>query len=147
MKGVTLMSETNFDSMVFYASWYKAADDLGEEFRNKMINQLLRYGLFGDVPDNSNDIVADMMFKMAKPNVDSNIKKKIDGRKGGRKPGNKDKDKKPETSGLSNANGNGNANANANGNVNGNALPSSDHPPYGGTGGDTLSEADEWRQY
>ena len=117
-----------YESMVFYASWYETANKYGNAFRDKMLNQLIRYALYGDTPDNSDDPVADMMFSMAKPNIDSNIKKKIDGRKGGRKPGgqagNQNASKKRITSGLSNANVNGNANANANdnGNVNDNVL-------------------------
>ena len=103
----------NFDSMIFYASWYENANEQGEEFRNKMLNQLLRYGLYGEEPDNSNDPVAKMMFKMAKPNIDSNIQKRIDGRKGGRPKKNHTK-----TTGLSNGNVNDNVNVNDNANVN-----------------------------
>lgn len=131
MKEVILME--NYDSMVFYASWYQNADAIGKEFRDKMLNQLIRYGLFGEIPDNSDDPIADMMFKMAKPNIDSNIKKKIDGRKGGRKPGGQSGNtnaKKRITSGLSNGNvnvnGNVNANDNDNANVNGNGNVNDD---------------------
>lgn len=102
----------NFDSMVFYASWYENADEQGEEFRNKVVNQLLRYGLYGEEPDNKADPLANMMFKMAKPNIDSNIQKRIAGRKGGRSK------KSALTSGLSNGNVNANVNGNDNANVN-----------------------------
>lgn len=103
----------NFDSMIFYASWYENANEQGEEFRNKMLNQILRYGLYGEEPDNSSDPIANMMFKMAKPNIDSNIQKRIDGRKGGRPKKNHTK-----TTGLSNANANANVNGNGNANDN-----------------------------
>lgn len=103
----------NFDSMVIYASWYEIASKRGETFRDKMLNQIIRYGLYGEEPDNSADPVADMMFGMAKPNIDSNIQKRLDGRKGGRPKKNHTK-----TTGLSNGNVNVNVNDNDNDNVN-----------------------------
>ena len=103
----------NFDSMIFYASWYENANEQGKEFRDKMLNQILRYGLYGEEPDNSDDPVAKMMFNMAKPNIDSNIEKRLNGRKGGRPKKNHTK-----TTGLSNGNVNVNVNDNDNANVN-----------------------------
>ena len=34
-----------FDSMIFFGSWYENAEEHGEEFKKKMIDQILRYGL------------------------------------------------------------------------------------------------------
>jgi len=112
-----------FKSMVFYVSWYEIADQHGEKFRNKVINQLLRYGLYGEVPENKTDPLAKMMFEMAKPSIDANIKKKVYGAKGGRPgapKGNQNAKKKQITIGLSNvdADANEDADADADANVN-----------------------------
>lgn len=112
-----------FKSMIFYSSWYETANKHGAKFRDKIINQLLRYGLYGELPDNSSDPVMEMMFEMAKPNIDANIQKKINGAKGGRpKKTGKNSDEKTilKPQGLSNADANANANANADAYANGN---------------------------
>lgn len=128
-----------YESVVMYGSWLKIARaKLPEPDVCRLMVQLMEYGLSGKVPDNSDNLVMDIIFDMAKPNIDSNIRKKVNGRKGGRKPGGqagnhnakKGEEKNEEkriTYGLSNDNVNGNANANANDNVNANgnanALP------------------------
>lgn len=128
-----------YESVVMYGSWLEIArSKLSEPDVCRLMVQLMEYGLSGKVPDNSDNIVMDIIFDMAKPNIDSNIRKKVNGRKGGRKPGGqagnrnakKGEEKNEEkriTYGLSNDNVNGNANANANDNVNANgnvnALP------------------------
>lgn len=127
----------NFDSMVFYASWYENAEKHGAKFRDKMLNQLLRYGLFGELPNNSTDPVADMMFGMAKPNIDSNIQKRIDGRKGGRPKKNHTK-----TTGLSNGNVNVNVNDNDNANVNENEDGASASEPLGAARSEPIEKVD-----
>lgn len=110
----------NLESMVFYATWYEAADDEGEEFRNKFVNQVLRYGLYKEIPDNSDNPIANAMFKLIKPLIDSNVEKRKNGRKGGRP-----KKNPAETSGLSNGNVNANVNGNDNANVNENVNEAS----------------------
>lgn len=127
----------NFDSMVFYASWYENAEKRGEEFRDKMLNQLLRYGLFGEIPNNTLDPVADMMFGMAKPNIDSNIQKRLDGRKGGRPKKNHTK-----TTGLSNGNVNANVNGNDNANVNENEDGASASDSLGAVRSEPIEQVD-----
>ena len=124
-----------YESVVMYGSWLEIArSKLEEPDVCRLMVQLMEYGLSGKVPDNSDNLVMDIIFDMAKPNIDSNIRKKVNGRKGGRKPGGqagnrnaKKNEEKRITSGLSNDNVNGNANANANDNVNANgnanALP------------------------
>jgi hypothetical protein len=124
-----------YESVVMYGSWLEIARaKLPEPDVCRLMVQLMEYGLSGKVPDNSDNIVMDIIFDMAKPNIDSNIRKKVNGRKGGRKPGGqagnqnaKKNEEKRITYGLSNDNVNGNANANANDNVNANgnanALP------------------------
>lgn len=111
-----------FESVVMYGSWLEVAkNQLNEDDVCKLMVQLMEYGLYGKIPQNDNQIM-NVIFMMAKPNIDSNIRKKISGRKGGR-PKCKSNGK---TSGLSNANVNGNVNANdnANDNVPPSALPS-----------------------
>lgn len=119
-------------AVIVCGSWLETAREMldSEDDVCRLMVQLMEYGLTGKVPENDN-VIMTTIFKMAKPNIDSNIKKKMDGRKGGRKPGgqqgNKNAEKKRITSGLSNANVNGNANANANDNGNGNESGST--PP------------------
>jgi hypothetical protein len=116
------MAET-FESIVMYKTWLDVArKKLSEEAACKLMVQIMEYGFSGKIPE-FDDPVAEVIFDMAQPNVDSNIKKKINGRKGGRKPGGQSGNKNAKkriTTGLSNGNGNGNGNANANGNGNGN---------------------------
>lgn len=119
-----------FESVVMYGSWLEVArSKLPEDDVCRLMVQLMEYGLTGKIPENENVIMA-TIFEMAKPNIDSNIRKKINGKKGGRKPGgqpgnkNAENEKKRITYGLSNANVNGNANANANDNANDNDIPS-----------------------
>lgn len=131
---------TNFDSMVMYKTWLDVArSQLPEEDACKLMVQIMEYGFTGKVPEFDN-VVMQVIFDMARPNIDSNIKKKINGKKGGRKPGGQpgnknakkpggtpkdENEKKRITTGLSNANANANGNVNANGNANVNANVSS----------------------
>lgn len=117
------MSE-KFESVVMYGSWLETARKwLDEDDVCRVMVQLMEYGLSGKVPENTNKNMA-IIFDMARPNIDANIKKKVDGRKGGRKPGaqpgNENAKKKRITSGLSNADANAYANANADADANAN---------------------------
>ncbi len=121
------MAET-FDSIVMYKTWLDVArSKLSEEDTCKLMVQIMEYGFSGKIPELENPVM-EVIFDMARPNIDSNIKKKINGRKGGRKPGgqpgnkNAEKRKKRITTGLSNGNGNGNANGNAITDGNGTSL-------------------------
>lgn len=144
-----------YESVVMYGSWLEVArSKLEEPEVCRLMVQLMEYGLSGKVPDNSDNIVMDTIFAMAKPNIDSNIRKKISGRKGGRKPGGqagnqnaKKNEEKRITYGLSNGNVNGNANANANDNANDNDndLPAVDHTALGvGADGSPLEDMPDW---
>lgn len=136
---MTLM--TKYNSMVFYQSWYDIAKGYGDDFLNRACRELLEYGLFGTVPDNSDDPVMRMFFDMAKPNIDSNIERKMNGKKGGRPP------KKTKTSGLTSGLSNVdvdadvNADADADTNVNDNlASPTpSDSALEGQSSGEEIS--------
>ena len=128
----------SFDSVVMYESWLDVArSKLPEDEANKLMVQLMEYGFKGIIPRNDN-VIMDVIFEMAKPNIDSNIRNKINGKKGGRKP----KNTRAKTSGLSNANGNANVNGNANGNVN--VLPPVDAPAIEDAGDLHPEEMPEW---
>lgn len=109
------MSE-KYESVVMYGSWLETARKwLNEDDVGRVMVQLMEYGLTGKIPENRNSNMA-IIFDMAKPNIDSNIRKKVGGKKGGRKKAD------AKTIGLSNANGNANDNGNANGNGNDSGL-------------------------
>lgn len=123
------------ESVVMYKSWLEVARSrLSEEDACKLMVQLMEYGLSGKIPQNDNAVMS-LIFDMAKPNIDSNIKKRLNGQKGGRRS--------KKTSGLSNAYADAyvNANAYANENANECATPSASAPVDGGT----ASGADEVR--
>lgn len=102
-------------SVVMYGSWLETARELldNEDDVCRLMVQLMEYGLTGKVPENDN-VIMKTIFKMAKPNIDSNIEKKINGKKGGRPR------KNEKTIGLSNADANADANANADADANAN---------------------------
>lgn len=124
-----------YESFLFYQSWYEAAALLGEEKQTKAIMQIIRYGLYGEVPDNSDDITLRVLLASWMPQVDTAKQR----RRGGAPKGNqnakghgapkgnknaaknKQQNKQP-FNGNGNGNGNGNANANGNGNDNGSSL-------------------------
>lgn len=145
------MAKTN-DSVVIYKSWLETArSHLTEEKANKLMVQLMEYGFDGKLPRND-DPAMDIIFEMAKPNIDSNIQKKINGMKGGRKPGGQPGNKNAKkriTSGLSNVNvnANDNVNVNVNGNDNDNVLPSDGTAAIESAAGSSSEDNDDewWR--
>lgn len=110
-------------SVVMYGSWLETARELldNEDDVCRLMVQLMEYGLTGKVPENDN-VIMKTIFKMAKPNIDSNIEKKINGKKGGRPR------KNEKTIGLSNADANAYANANADADANANENVSGSTP-------------------
>lgn len=74
-----------FDYVIIYRSWFENAAKLGTEKQAVVINQLIRYGLYDEIPDNSNDLMLDLLFSDWKPVVDASKNK----RKGGAPKGNK----------------------------------------------------------
>lgn len=105
-----------YNSMVFYQTWYEIAKSNGEEFLNRAIKQIIEYGLYEKVPDNSKDPIMKMFFDMAKPNIDANIERRKNGKKGGRPRNPKKTDEK--TSGLSNVDVDADVNADADADTN-----------------------------
>lgn len=70
------------DSMIFYDSFFKAAQRLNDEDRLAVYDAILCYGITGEFPDV--DGIAGAIFDMAKPQIDANSRRREDGQKGGR---------------------------------------------------------------
>ena len=77
-------SEKNNRSFVFYDSFYKSAEIFGEEKLIKAIMQIVKYGLYGIEPDNSDDKILEALMINWMPLVDAGQQKK----KGGAPKGN-----------------------------------------------------------
>lgn len=116
------------ESFVFYRSFFEAiAKFRSAEAKAEAYEAIAAYGLYGEEPEGLS-FEADLIFGMAKPQLDANNKRSVDGSKGGRpkKPMVSDKKTsgfKEENHWLSkekpNVNVNANVNANANENVKG----------------------------
>lgn len=110
------------DSMVFYSSFSSAIKRLPPDEQLKALWALLDYGLEGKEPEE--DGLFMMIFDMAKPQIDANIKRKTNGSGGGRPAKtNGYESKKPmvsetKTNGYANEKPNVNVNVNENDNVN-----------------------------
>ena len=79
--------DIEFESMIFYITWYEQLKACGDEFFLKAMYELCEYSFHGVIPDNSNDPLMNMFFNMAKGSIDANIKLRIAGRKGGEAKG------------------------------------------------------------
>ena len=107
------------ESMVFYQSFAKAIKLMPEELQLQALWSIIDYGLDGVEPDPVADAYIKMVFQMAKPQIDSNIKRKINGSSGGRPKTIGYSEDKPvvtdsENHGLSNEKPNVNENVNEN---------------------------------
>ena len=75
------------DSFVFYKSFYDAIKKIPEEYQLELYNAILSYSLEGIEPNNLSPI-AEAMFILIKPNIDSSQKRYEasveNGKKGGR---------------------------------------------------------------
>lgn len=71
--------------VLVYQSWFENAAKLGPEKQQKAIMQVIRYGLYGEVPDNSDDLCLDLLLSDWIPLIDASKTK----RKGGAPKGNK----------------------------------------------------------
>lgn len=68
--------------MIFYESFYEAAQYLQKRDRDEFISAVLEYGCTGNTPNINGVPMA--MFMMAKPLIDANKARKSNGSKGGR---------------------------------------------------------------
>lgn len=79
-------NEIEFESMIFYITWYEQLLDMeetmGMEIFNRGVKQLFDYSFHGIIPDNSDNPVLRMFFNMARASADANIKLRMAGRKG-----------------------------------------------------------------
>lgn len=65
------MPENNNGSVIIYQSWFETAQKLGAEKQRKAIMQILNYGFYGTIPDNSADLSLDLLFNSWRPLVDA----------------------------------------------------------------------------
>lgn len=117
------MPESNNGSVIIYQSWFETALKLGAEKQRKAIMQILNYGFYGTIPDNSADLSLDLLFNSWRPLVDAAERH----RRGGAPKGNQNAKGHGAPKGNKNASKNkqqnkqpfnGNCNCNGNGNYN-----------------------------
>lgn len=70
------------DGFVFYRSFAEAIEGLSDELRLKCFDALITYGIHGTESDLEG--IPNIIFTMAKPQIDANNKRFMDGKKGGR---------------------------------------------------------------
>lgn len=140
--------EAENESVIIYQSWFENAAKLGEEKQAIAIMQILRYGLYGDVPDNSSDLCLDLLFCDWKPLVDAAKKKRTGGAPKGNKnaKGNKGGPGRPKKTQPKNTtlNVNGNVNGNGNANNNDHNLPTVGSLAPDNAGNSTLEGEPDW---
>lgn len=111
------------DSFVFYKSFYEAALELDAPDRLEFYDALTQYAIAGKEADIESP-VARAIFKMARPQIDANVKRREDGKKGAEYGILGGRPKKEKRDGVSDKNPSGviektpNVNVNANANVN-----------------------------
>ena len=117
------MPENSNGSVIIYQSWFETAQKLGAEKQRKAIMQILNYGFYGTIPDNSADLSLDLLFESWRPLVDAAERH----RRGGAPKGNQNAKGHGAPKGNKNASKNkqqnkqpfnGNCNCNGNGNYN-----------------------------
>lgn len=97
------MPENNNGSVIIYQSWFETAQKLGAEKQRKAIMQILNYGFYGTIPDNSADLSLDLLFNSWRPLVDAAERH----RRGGAPKGNQNAKGHGAPKGNSNAKGHG----------------------------------------
>ena len=70
------------DSFVFYRSFYDAIRKADDQTALEAVRAICAYALDGEEPELEG--FADIIFDMAKPQIDANNKRRTDGLKGGR---------------------------------------------------------------
>ena len=91
------MAEAN--GVIFYKSFYDAIKKIPKEYQLEIYNAIFEYSFTGKKPEELSDI-AEAIFMLIKPNIDSSQKKYNasveNGKKGGRPPKNKNPEKTQE---------------------------------------------------
>lgn len=73
------------DLMIFYKSYLDAVKLIEDPAaQNEALLAILEYGIDGKVPEKFDHSAAQIVFTMARPQIDANIKRRSDGAKGGR---------------------------------------------------------------
>lgn len=136
------------ESVIIYQTWFESVALLGEAEQVKAMMQIIRYGLYGEMPDNSDDVVLQAVMMTWFAQVDAQKKHK----KGGAPKGNKNakgnrggpgrpKKTQPKNTTL---NVNGNVNGNGNANNNDHNLPTVGSPAIDEAGNATLEGEPDW---
>jgi len=77
------MADKN-EYVIIYQTWFENAAKLGTEKQTKALMQIIRYGLYDEIPNNSDDLYLDLLLSDWMPLIDASKKK----RKGGAPKGN-----------------------------------------------------------
>ena len=83
------------DSMVFYSSFAEAIKLMPKEQQLEALWAIIDYGLDDTAPDQNANAMAKVIFQMAKPQIDANVKRKANGMMGGRPKNNGCEDEEP----------------------------------------------------
>lgn len=137
------MTSTN-ESVVIYQTWLENAAKIGTERQTKAMMQIINYGIYGTVPDNSDDLCLDLLLSDWMPLVDAQkIRRKGGAPKGNQNAkGNKGGTGRPKKTQSKNTTLNVNENGNVNNNDNSHSAVGA--PAVGGAGDTTLNEEPEW---
>lgn len=141
------MADEN-ESVIIYQTWFESVGLLGKDKQIKAMMQIIRYGLYGEVPDNSDDVVLQAVMMTWFAQVDAQKKKRKGGAPKGNKNavGNKGGTGRPKKHNSKTQPFNVNGNDNGNGNVitNDNNLPSVGSPAFGEAENTTSEEEPDW---
>lgn len=74
----------NLETVIIYQTWWENSAKLGEEKQNKVIRQIIEYGLYGTIPNNETGSPEDLLFCSWQPLVDSYKRNRAYGKMGGR---------------------------------------------------------------
>lgn len=136
------------ESVIIYQTWFESVGLLGKDKQIKAMMQIIRYGLYGEVPDNSDDVVLQAVMMTWFAQVDAQKKKRKGGAPKGNQnaKGNKGGTGRPKKHNSKTQPFNVNGNDNGNGNVitNDNNLPSVGSPAFGEAENTTSEEEPDW---
>lgn len=136
------------ESVIIYQTWFESVGLLGKDKQIKAMMQIIRYGLYGEVPDNSDDVVLQAVMMTWFAQVDAQKKKRKGGAPKGNQnaKGNKGGTGRPKKHNSKTQPFNVNGNDNDNGNVitNDNNLPSVGSSAFGEAENTTSEEEPDW---
>lgn len=136
------------ESVIIYQTWFESVALLGTDKQVKAMMQIIRYGLYGEMPDNSDDVVLQAVMMTWFAQVDAQKKHKKGGAPKGNKNanGNRGGPGRPKKTQPKNTtiNVNGNVNGNGNANNNDHNLPTVGSPAIDEAGNATLEGEPDW---